>query len=256
MRIHPTALVHPKAHLEEEVIVGPWSVIEEGVIVGRGTRIGERVTLTARTVIGENCSIYQGVVIGTPPQDLKYKGAPTRVVIGNNNIIREYVTIHRATGEGNKTIIGDNNFLMAYSHIAHNCLLGNFIILSHASALGGHILVEDRAIIGGLSAVHQYVRIGTLSIIGAGSKVVKDVPPYLKVDGHPIKVYGLNTLGLRRYGIPPHVLKELKMAYRILFRSHLNTSQALEKLREGNFSSLEVRHLINFVHNSQRGICK
>lgn len=254
--VHPTAIVNPKANLDEEVEVGPYSIIGENVTIGRGTKIGPHVQLDGWAHIGKECTICKGVIIGTLPQDINFENGKSFVEIGDRNLIREYTTIHRGTKEGSTTRIGNENFLMAYSHIAHNCVIEDGVVIANVGTLAGYVTVEKKAIIGGLSAVHQYVRIGAYSIVGGCSKVVKDVPPYTKADGHPTTLWGLNTVGLRRANFPLKTRKVLKKAYQILFRSGLNTSQAMEKISNELESSPQVRHLCKFIKNSQRGICK
>ncbi len=254
--IHPTAIVDKRTEISEDVEIGPYCIIGPEVKIGRGTRIGAYTYIEKWTVIGEDNLIYPHVIMGVPPQDLKYRGEKSWVKVGNGNVIREFTTIHRAGGEGESTIVGDRNYLMAYSHVAHNCKIGNGVILANAVALAGYVQVEDYAILGGLVGAHQFTRVGTLSIVGGCSKVVKDVVPYLKVDGHPLKVYGLNTLGLRRHGIPEEKISLLKKAYRILFRSGLNTTEALKVIRKELPPLPEILHLLEFIELSQRGIHK
>jgi len=256
VKIHPTSVVHIETSLSEGVEIGPYTTIDRGVTIGENTKIGPNVFIEEETTIGKNCRISKGAVLGTPPQDFKYRGEKTYLKIGDNNIIREYVTINRSTTEGEASIIGDNNYLMAYSHIAHNCCLGNSIVMANAAALGGHVNIEDHAILGGLAGVHQFVNIGSLSIIGGCSKVVKDVIPYAKADGHPLKIYNLNSIGLRRSNFSEEVISILKEAFKIIFRADLNTSQALKKLREQFPHQKEVKHIIAFIENSKRGITK
>jgi len=256
IKIHPTAIVGPKVELGEDVEVGPYSVINGNVKINRGSKIGAHVFIEGFTTIGENCRIFTGAAIGSQSQDLKYKGEKSFVKIGNNNVIREYVTINSATGEGNTTLIGDNNFIMAYAHVAHNCHVHNEAILANEVTLAGHVNVDDKAIIGGVSAVHQFVNIGKLSIIGGCSKVVKDIVPFTMADGHPTQIYGINYIGLTRNKFPPEKISTLKKIFKILFRSNLNTSQALVKIKEEFNSSEQADYLINFVKNSNRGICK
>lgn len=256
VKIHSTAVVSPKAELDEGVEVGPYSVIGDKVRVGKNTKIGPHVLLEGWTTIGENCEILQGAVIGTPPQDISHRGGRSYVKVGNGNLIREYVTIHRGTVEESTTVVGNQTFLMAYSHIAHNCRVGDGVVIANGGTLAGYVTLEEKVIIGGLTAVHQYVRIGAYAIIGGCSKVVQDIPPYTKADGHPTTLFGLNTLGLRRAGFSPPTRELLKKAYRILFRSNLSTSQALEKIKNELELSPEVRHLISFIENSRRGICR
>lgn len=254
--VHPTAIVSPRANLDEGVKVDPYSIIGKNVTVGRGTEIGPHVQLDGWTHIGKECTICKGVVIGTLPQDINFENGKSFVKIGDRNLIREYTTIHRGTKEGSTTRIGNDNFFMAYSHIAHNCVVEDGVVIANVGTLAGYVTVEKKAIIGGLSAVHQYVRIGTYSIVGGCSKVVKDVPPYTKADGHPTTLWGLNSVGLRRANFSLQTRKALKKAYQILFRSGLNTSQAIEKISNELESSPPVRHLCSFIKNSQRGICK
>jgi UDP-N-acetylglucosamine acyltransferase len=256
MKIHPTAIVHKNARLDDGVEVGPYSVIGEHVIVGKGTVIGVCCMIEGRTEIGEECNVFTGAVVGSPPQDLKYKGEESFLKIGNNNIIREYVTINPGTGEGSQTVIGNNILLMAYAHVAHNCVIGNNVIIANVGTLAGHVTIEDRVTIGGLVAVHQFVRIGTLAIIGGCSKVVQDVPPYAMADGHPTKIYGLNTIGLKRAGMSEDVRSHLKRAYKILFQSGLSKTSALEKVKSEVPLVPEVIRLLEFVDSSQRGVCR
>lgn len=256
VKIHPSSFIHPKANLGEGVEVGAYTSIEAGVIIGANTKIGNSVFIEEDTTIGKNCSISKGAILGTSPQDFKYKGEQTYLEIGNNNVIREYVTINRSTKEGTATILGNDNYLMAYSHVAHNCCLGNSIVMANAAALGGHVNIEDYAILGGLVGVHQFVNIGTLSIIGGCSKVVKDVLPYAKADGHPLRIYNLNSVGLRRHNTPEPVISMLKETFRILFRADLNTSQALEKLKEQFPHQKEIKHVVEFIEKTKRGMTK
>ncbi len=256
VQIHPTSVVHKEACLDKGVQIGPYTTIEKNVNIAGNTIVGPNVFIEGRTTIGKNCYIAKGVVLGTPPQDFKYKGEKTFLNIGDNNVIREYVTINRSTKEGTATILGDNNYLMAYSHVAHNCRLGNNIVMANAAALGGHVNIEDNAILGGLVGVHQFVNIGKLSIIGGCSKVVKDVLPYAKADGHPLKIYNLNSVGLRRNNFPEEVINLLKEVFKIIFRTELNTSQALAQLKQQFPGQKEVKHIIDFIEKSKRGITK
>ncbi|MCK5533500.1 acyl-ACP--UDP-N-acetylglucosamine O-acyltransferase [bacterium] len=256
MDIHETALVYPGSVIGEGVKIGCYSVIGPKVKLGKGCVVGQRVIIEGDTQIGENCAIYTGAVIGSIPQDLKYKGEDTKVIIGKNTIVREYVTINKGTGSTGETRIGDNCFLMAYVHVAHDCLVGNRVILANVATLAGHVTVEDRVIIGGVTPIHQFVRIGRLAIVGGASRVSKDIPPYCKAAGSPIKLFGLNIIGLRRVNFSSPLKKELKKVYKIFFNSNLNTTQALEKLQKGISFSEEVKYFINFVKQSKRGICK
>lgn len=254
--IHPTAIVHPEAELGEGVEVGPYSVIAATVKIGDRTRIGPRVTIEGHTRLGEENEIFTGAVIGSVTQDKKYEGGTSYLRIGNRNKIREYVTINPGTKEGSETVMGDDNLLMAYSHVAHDCVIGNFTTLANVATLAGHVIIEDRAIVGGLSAVHQFVRIGTLAIIGGCSKVVQDVPPFMLADGHPTKVWGLNSVGLDRANVPSEEKALLKKAYKILFRSGLLVKNAAAKIREEIPLTPSVETLLRFLDQSERGISR
>jgi UDP-N-acetylglucosamine acyltransferase len=253
--IHSTAIVDPKAALAEAVEVGPYSIIGENVEIGKNTVVGSHVTIEGWTKIGKGCKIFPFASIGGPPQDLKFEGKKTELIIGNNNTIREFVTVNRATLHGGgKTIIGDNNLLMAYCHIAHDCHLGNNIIMSNAATLGGHIEIEDFAVVGGLAAIHQFVRVGAHSFIGGASAVAQDVPPYITAVGNRAKLYGINTVGLRRRNFSSRTIGELRWAYKIIFRSSLALKKALKQVREEITDSPEVDHLVEFIEKSERGI--
>ncbi len=255
--VHKTAIVSPGAKLSSGVVVGPYSVVEESVTLGDNVRIGAHCVITGQTSLGRNCKVYSGAVIGSAPQDKKYSADDNVFLnIGENNVIREFVTINSGTAEGGgKTVIGGNNLIMAYSHIAHDCILGNRCVLANAATLGGHVTLEDNAVIGGLSAVHQFVRLGRLAIIGGCSKVVQDVPPFSMCDGHPAKVRGTNSIGLKRADFDREVIKELRKAFKILFRSGLSKKNALEKIAQECKSSPEVDHLVFFAKTSERGMC-
>lgn len=255
--IHKTAIINPGAKIGKNVAIGPYSVIGENVEIGDDTVIGPHVVIDGWTKIGKNNQIFHGASVGLPPQDLKYKGEKTYLFIGDNNIIRENVTIHRGTEEGGgETWIGNNNLIMAYCHVAHDCQLGSNIIMSNATNLAGHVVIEDNAVIAGLTGVHQFVRIGKMAMVGAHSKVTKDVPPYILVDGHPARVNGINVVGLRRNGVNPDLRREIKRAYKILYRSNLNISQAVEKMDQELDASEEIEHFLRFLRNAQRGICR
>jgi UDP-N-acetylglucosamine acyltransferase len=230
--IHPTAIVHPGAVLEADVEVGPYAVIGEHVKIGRGTKIGASAVIDGWTEIGENNQIFHLTSVGAIPQDLKYKGEETYLKIGNGNIIREFATIHlgTVTGDG-ETTIGNNNLFMAYCHVAHDCHIGNHVIMANGSTLAGHITVEDHARLGGLSAVHQFVRIGAHVMVGGGAMVGQDVPPYTIASGDRATLHGLNLVGLKRSGFSDEILSDLKKAYRILIRSGLRTEEALARIR-------------------------
>ncbi len=256
MQIHNTALVSKAAKLGRDVNVGPYAVISEGVSIGAGTKIGSHCVIEGNTTLGKNCEIFTGAVIGSRPQDLKYKGEKVFLEIGDNNIIREYCTFNPGTEEGGKTVVGSANLIMAYSHIAHDCRIGNNCVLANGSTLAGHVTIEDRAVIGGLVAIHQFVRVGMLSIIGGCSKVVQDIPPYSTCDGHPAAVYGLNLVGLRRHNIPKESISLLDDAFRVLFSSGLSVKHALEKLVKEVKSTAEITYLVDFIKNTERGIAR
>ncbi|NLA41666.1 MAG: acyl-ACP--UDP-N-acetylglucosamine O-acyltransferase [Smithella sp.] len=257
MKIHPTAIVSPDAQLEEGVEIGPYSIIGGDVIIGKNTVIGPHTVIDDYTRIGEGCRIFQFCSIGAPPQDLKFGGEKTRVVIGNFNTIREFVTIHRSTtADIGVTILGDHNLIMAYCHVAHNCKLGSHIIMSNVATLAGHIHVEDYAIISGLTGVHQFTRIGAHSFIGGASGVARDVPPYTLANGNHAKLFGLNLIGLQRRNFSDETIKALKDAYKIVFRSDLLLETALEKAQKEVEDLPEVRHFLTFIKNSERGVCR
>lgn len=257
MGVHPTAIVSPKALIDENVEIGPYAVIGPDVQIGKGSIVGPHAVIEGPTTIGTDCRIFQFASIGAPPQDLKFKGERCEVIIGNNNTIREFVTIHRATAADiAMTCIGDNNLLMAYCHVAHNCKLGNNIVMSNAANLAGHIHVEDHAIIGGLSGIHQFVRIGCHAMISGASAVTQDVPPYVTVSGNHARPYGLNLIGLKMRGFSEDVVRSLKKAYRIIFRSSLLLSEAVKKIREEIKDSPEVDHFLEFIEKSERGVCR
>ncbi len=267
VRIHPTAVIHPKAELHETVRVGPYAVIGEHVRIAAHTIIGAHVVIEGWTEIGEGNQIFPGAVLGSEPQDLKYNGAPSQVVIGNGNRIREFVTINRATNEGEATLIGDNNLLMAYTHVAHNCVIENQVVITNAVALAGHIHIESQARIGGMVGIHQFTRIGRLAMVGAMSRVDRDVPPYMLVEGHPARIRGLNVVGLRRAKSMEGALPVLREAYRLLYRSGLPLEKALQTLRnsrsaDGSYTLRSIRgkelvdetgslqHLVQFLEDS------
>lgn len=254
MQIHPAAIVSKKAKLADDIQVGPYSVITDNVSIGVGTKIGAFCVIEGNTSIGKACEIFTGAVIGSRPQDLKYKGEKVFLEIGDENIIREYCTFNPGTEEGAKTVVGSNNLFMAYSHVAHDCVIGNNCVIANNGTLAGHVTIEDRAVVGGLVAIHQFVRIGTLSIIGGCSKVVQDIPPYSTCDGHPARIYGLNLVGLRRQNIHKDTIQQLDHAFKILFNEGFTLEHALGKVEKEVKISQEVSHLINFVKNSQRGI--
>jgi UDP-N-acetylglucosamine acyltransferase len=251
-RIHPTSVIHPKAELAEGVEVGPYVVIGDRVSIGARTKIGTHAVIDGRVEIGEDNHIFPGAIIGLEPQDVSYKGADSKVVIGDRNRIREYVTIHRPTQAEALTRIGSDNFLMAYAHIAHNCQIEDHVTIANAVELGGHVRVESRAVIGGLTGIHQWVHIGRCAMIGGMSRINRDVPPYLLVEGNPARVRGLNRVGLSRSGIEvgSSAFKELKQAYRLLYSSTLTFGEALETLSRQSVED-PLTYLVQFLQQAQ-----
>jgi len=256
MKIHSTAIVSPDAFLAEGVEIGAYSVIGPGVTIGKNTILGSHVVIERDTDIGDECRISSFCSLGGDPQDLKYAGEQTRVVIGSHNVFREYVTVNRATSADiGVTIIGDHNLIMAYCHIAHNCKLENNIIISNGSHLAGHIQVDDFAIISGMVGIHQFTRIGAHCIIGGASAVTQDVPPYVTAAGNHAKLYGLNLIGLERRGFSKETITALKEAYRIIFRSSLRREAALEKVRQTVADTTEVHKFVEVIRTSARCVC-
>ena len=255
--IHETACVHPNAKIGRNVVIGPYAIIGEHVEIGDNCIIGPHVVIDGWTTIGTGNKFYHGASIGLEPQDLKFKGEKSFLFIGDNNVFRENVTVHRGTeGGGGETRIGNNSLFMAYSHIAHDCQLGNNIVLANCTALAGHVVVEDHVVIGGLCGVHQFTKIGKMVMVGGCSKIVKDVPPFVLVDGNPAKVSGINVVGLRRNNISPEIRDEIKKAYRILYRSNLIISKAIEQMDQELQASEEIEHFIRFLRNAERGILR
>jgi UDP-N-acetylglucosamine acyltransferase len=252
--IHRSAFVDPLARMGAAVTVGPNTIVGPDVTIGDGTVIGANCLIEGWTVIGRENRIFHCVVIGSEPQDLKYCGEQTFVRVGDRNTIREFTTIHRATGEGNRTLVGDDNYLMAYVHVAHNCTVGNHTVLANAVNMAGHVVIEDHAAVSGLSVIHQFVRIGSYSYTGGGSRVAMDICPFIKVAGNPPVVNGLNTVGLQRAGFSDEAIATLKKAYRLLFRSDLNVGQAVEQIKKDLPLTEEIKHLVGFIENSERGI--
>jgi UDP-N-acetylglucosamine acyltransferase len=251
--MHLTAVVHDGAQLHPTVKVGPYAVIGAHVTIGPGTEIGAHVVIDGQTTIGAQNRIFPGAAIGLESQDLKYDGSMSRVVIGDNNLIREYVTINRATKAGEATLVGNHNMLMAYSHVAHNCVVEDNVIIANSVALAGHVYVESGARISGMVGVHQFVRIGRLVMIGGLSRIDRDVPPFTLVNGNPAQVRGLNQVGLQRAGLTadPQVYRELKQAYRLAYRSGESLSDVVEKLSQGEHNDL-VRHFSEFLRAAQQ----
>ncbi|PHX97896.1 MAG: acyl-[acyl-carrier-protein]--UDP-N-acetylglucosamine O-acyltransferase [Gemmatimonadetes bacterium] len=251
--IHPTAIVDKKAEIGAGVEIGPWAFVGPHCSVGAGSKLAMRVTLESHVRLGENVTVGIGSVLGGLPQDLKFKGEETWVEIGDGTTIREYATVNRGTSESFKTTVGKHSFLMSYVHLAHDCHVGDHVIISNGTQLAGHVTVEDYAGISGLCAVHQFTRIGQHAYIGGHSRVPKDVPPFVKAVGNPIKLYGLNSVGLQRRGFSAETLTELKKAYRLFFRSELNVTQAMARASTELTQTPEVKALITFLSESERG---
>ncbi|MBU1180999.1 MAG: acyl-ACP--UDP-N-acetylglucosamine O-acyltransferase [Proteobacteria bacterium] len=255
--IHETAIVNPKAEIDSNVNIGPYSIVGNNVILGSGTVIGPHVVIEPFVTIGQDCRIFQYAAIGAIPQSLKFEGEKTYVKIGRGTIIREFVTIHRGTGFGGGiTEVGEENFLMAYTHIAHDCRVGRKVVMANNATLAGHITIGDHATIGGLVAVHQFVKIGEYAFVGGKSAVVKDVPPYVIAAGDRAELHGLNSVGLKRHGFSPTTLSLLKKTYRIIFRIGLTMNEAIERVRAEVEQIPEVVNFIDFIKSSQRGVTR
>lgn len=253
--IHPTAIVDKKAELGTGVTVGPYSIIDGQVTIDVDTQVGPHVVIRPFTAIGKRCRIFQFAVVGEVPQDLKFKNEETRLIIGDDNIIREFATLHRGTaGGGGLTQVGHGNLLMAYTHVAHDCRVGNHVIMSNAATLAGHITVDDYAILGGLSAIHQFCRIGAYAFIGGASAVARDVPPYCMALGNRAKIVGLNLVGLKRHGFSLADLDILKAAYELLFTSDLTLKEAMAQVRQRFPEEASVHRLVQFLETSERGL--
>ena len=253
-RIHATAIVDPTAQLGDDVEIGPYSIIGPSVRIGAGTRVMAHAVIVRDTTIGERCEVHYGAVLGGDPQDLKFEDEHTVCLIGNDTVIREFVTIHRGTRALGRTQVGDGCLLMAYVHVAHDCQIGDGVILSNAVNMAGHVTVDEMAIVGGMTPIHQFVRIGAHAFVGGGSRVQKDVPPFVKAAGNPIQLFGLNSVGLDRRGFPENVKGELKRAYRLFFQSKLNISQALERARDELHPYPEIVRFLTFIAESDRGV--
>lgn len=255
VKIHKLAIVSEKANIGKNVEIGPWCVIEDDVVIGNGCKLWQNVYVASGTQIGENNIIHMGAVIGHEPQHLSYKGEKTSLKIGDGNTIREYVTIHRAFTEGAHTIIGDKNYFMASAHVGHDCKVGNEIVMCNASLLGGHVEVEDKVFIGGGAAAHQFTRIGTLAMVGGLTRVVQDVLPYTLLECDA-EVCGLNLVGIRRSDLSQQAKSQIKEIYNIVYRSGLNTTNALKEIKKIPSLTKEANHIIDFIEKSKRGLCK
>lgn len=254
--IHPTAIVDPKAEIADSVSIGPYCIIHADVTIDEGTTLGPNVLVDNGARIGKNNTIHQGTVVATPPQDLKYANERTEFFLGDNNTIREYCTLNRATTHSWKTSVGSNCLLMAYVHVAHDCQVGSNVIIANSTQMGGHCVIGDNAIIGGLTGIHQFSHIGPHVMIGANSRVVKDIPPYSLCGGDPLRFEGLNSIGLRRRGFSRETLALLDRTYHALYRQGMNTSQAVVWIKDNLEQTPEVRMVLDFVEGSNRGIVR
>jgi UDP-N-acetylglucosamine acyltransferase len=256
-QVHPTAVVHPGARLHETVEVGPYSVIGEKVTIGEGSRVGPHVVIDGRTTIGARNRIFPFAAVGGAPQDLKYAGEDTQLIIGDGNTLRESTTLNIGTaGGGGVTRVGNNNLFMAYSHVAHDCVVGNGCVVANSVALAGHVVLEDAVILGGLSAVHQFTRLGKHAFVAGGSMVVMDVPPYCTAQGDRAELAGLNVVGLQRHGFSEEQIGRIKEAYKVLFRSKLQLAEALERLKAEMGGQSEIDYLVDFIQQSKRGLTR
>jgi UDP-N-acetylglucosamine acyltransferase len=249
----PLADVDPSAELGTDVVIGPYCVVGPNVVLGDGTQLGPHVVIERDTVLGERCTVHAGAVLGGDPQDLKYRGEASRLVVGERTVIREFATLNRGTSAQGSTVIGSDCLIMAYAHVAHDCIIGQHVVLANAVNMGGHVTIEDWVIVGGLTAIHQFARIGRHAIVSGASAVRKDVPPFCKAAGNPIRLYGLNSVGLQRRGFSDTVRRDLRRIYRTFFQSHLNVTLAIEAARAEPGGS-EVQTFIEFVERSERGI--
>lgn len=253
-KIHPTAIVSKKAEIDA-VEIGPYAIIEDDVAIGKGTKVMAHAYICSGTTIGKDCEIHMGAVLGHVPQHLQFKGEKSYLKVGDRNIFREYSNVHRGFKEGSSTVIGNDNFLMGFSHVAHDCQIGNNVVICNGVLLAGYVVVEDKTFIGGNAAAHQFVRIGTLAMIGGLSRLIKDVVPYMLIDGNS-EVCSLNIVGIKRSGISEKAKAQIKNIYKMIYRSGLNVSQALEEIAKVSNLTDEAKHMVEFVKSSERGICK
>ncbi|MCD6250409.1 MAG: acyl-ACP--UDP-N-acetylglucosamine O-acyltransferase [candidate division Zixibacteria bacterium] len=252
--IHTTAIVSPKAELADDVTIGPHTIIEDNVIIGSGTKIASSALIASSARLGANVTVAHGAVVGTVPQDLKFGGEDSLLVVGDNTTIREYATLNRGTAERGETTVGKNCLIMAYAHIAHDCVIGNNVILANSVNLAGHIEIDDFAILGGVLPVHQFVKIGAHVMIGGGFRVQQDVCPYALIAGYPLRTVGLNALGLKRRGFALEAIRTIKTAYKLLFFSKLNTTQAVERIKSEVEIIPEIQVILDFIGRSNRGL--
>jgi len=254
--VHPTSIISKEASIGRNVSIGPYAVINGPVVIEDNVEIGPFVNITGMTTIGKGSKIFTGAALGNPPQDMKFHGEKTELIIGRNNTIREYVMINPGTEATGKTVIGDNNLFMAYVHIAHDCVVGSNCIIANVGTLAGHVRIGDYVVIGGLTGVHQFTRIGSSSIIGGCSKVVQDVPPFAMADGHPVKIYGINNIGLKRRGFSQKQRAAIKRAFDVLFFSGKAINKAVKDLSGELLTNDSVKDIVDFILSSGRGICK
>ena len=256
MDIHKSAVISPKAEIGKDVVIGPFAVIEEDVVIDDGTSIGSSVLLASGTRLGKNCRVFHSAVLGTVPQDLKFGGEKTTLEIGDNTTIREFATLNRGTTDHWKTVVGSNCLLMAYTHVAHDCTIGNNVVMANCVNLAGHVTIEDNVGIGGLCPIHQFVRIGQHTFLGGGYRVPKDVPPYILAMGEPLRYGGLNRIGLKRRGFSDETLNLLKKSYRIIYQTNLNLKDALQKVEDDVEPISEVKEVVSFFRKSERGVIR
>lgn len=254
--IHPLAVVQPGAELGVDVAIGPFCTVGEHVRLGDRVVLRSHVSVEGHTTLGAGCEVWPFASVGGKTQDLKFKGGAPRLVVGENTVIRECATLNCATFDGGETRVGAHCLLMAYCHVAHDCVVGDRVIMANNATLAGHVIIEEDAILGGMAGVHQFVRIGRMSILGGVTKAVKDVPPYMMADGDPMKIFGPNKVGLERHGVSPETQQLLKQAYKIVFRTDLTTAKALERIEAELESAPEVRNFVEFIRKSERGIAK
>jgi len=255
-QIHPTAIVDLKAELAGDVVIGPYSIVEGPVRIGEGTVVGAHCLLTGHTLIGKRNRFFTGAVVGSEPQDVKYNGEPTSLEIGDGNLIREYVTINPGTGEGTRTKIGNDNWLMIQVHVGHNCIIGNNVKLANQVTLGGHVKIDDNANVGGCTPIHQFVRVGKYAMIGGGFRAVQDIVPYMMAGGEPLRISGLNQVGLERCRFSPETIALLKKAYRVIFRSNLTVKEAIAAFSADFPPTPEISYLVEFLSSSERGFVR
>lgn len=254
--IHPTAIVDAGSEIGENVSIGPFSVIQADVVINDGCQIGSHVLIHSGTRLGKNCRVFKGAVLATDPQDLKYAGEKTTLEIGDNTTVREFCTLNRGSSHRKRTVIGSKTLLMAYVHVAHDCIIGNNVILANAINMAGHVTIEDFASVGGMTPIHQFVRIGQHAFIGGGLRVPKDVPPYILAAGEPLAYAGINRVGLSRRGFSAETLLQLRRAYKLIYRSSLNTTQAINEITTTMQLTPEIQYILNFIESTERGIIK